>query len=129
MIFASLKANSALTRVASALKIQLEEAGIGTPGNHVPFKPHITLIKLSRPLARKMDITRINHTMYHDFKLTHFGFQSVERIILGSMFELSEEDGFYVNKFVISNHISSLRQDLAETLLAQVLKNICTTNR
>ena len=76
-----------------------------------------------------MDITRINHNMYHDFKTTHFGFQSVEQVILGSMFELSEEDGFYVHKFAISNHISSLRQNLAETLLAQILKNICTTNR
>ncbi|KAI6661203.1 hypothetical protein LOD99_10131 [Oopsacas minuta] len=129
VIFACLKANSALTRVASALKIRFEEAGIGTPGNHVPFKPHMTLIKLSRPLAKKMNITRLNHSIYFDFKTTHFGFQSVETLILGSMFELNEEDGFYVHKFVISNHISSLREGLSEVLLAQILKNICVSNR
>ena len=102
---------------------------MGTPGNHLPFKPHMTLIKLSRPISKKMNITRISYTFYHDFRGLQFGFQPVESIILGSMFELSEEDGFYVNKFVVSNQISCLRQDLSEVLLAQILRNVCVTNR
>ena len=115
--------------MASALKIQFEEAGVGTPGNHLPFKPHMTLIKLSRPISKKMNTTRINYTFYHEFRRMHFGFQPVESIILGSMFELNEADGFYVHKFVLSNQISCLRQDLSEVLLAQILKNICVSNR
>ena len=62
-----------------------QTVGIALVGNHEPYTPHITLMKLSRPFQREHSMEAINNMYYNDFKDMSLGSQQ----LAGVRYELS----------------------------------------
>lgn len=60
------------------------------------WKPHLTLLKLSRKSSlRKKGIRKVNEDSYTSWTNSYFGEELVNNVHLCSMFEPKEQDGFY----------------------------------
>lgn len=97
----------ALTRFVTLLMQKLSEAGIPTPGNYSEYQPHVTLVKLSRPMCRQFEMTSIDRSLYSAFADRMFGRQHVECFHLCSI-SGPKEDGFYQCLHTVENNIVSV---------------------
>lgn len=76
------------------LKLCLNERGIEIRDYH-EFVPHMSLMKVSRPVARATGNNYIAPWLYSCFNQTVFGHQSVDNIHLCEMGDERQPDGFY----------------------------------
>ena len=95
----------ALTKMVEFILEQLQLAGIRTPGNHDQFTPHMTIVKLSRPLCREMHTDVINPSSYQPFLDTHVGKQSITSLTMCSIADAKQSDGFYHRVSTVSNSL------------------------
>ena len=51
VIYAEVQNNSDLTKFVDIAKAKLSDAGIRLVGNHEPYNPHVTLLKLVNPIC------------------------------------------------------------------------------
>ena len=123
LVYGKVKPNKALDRLSYLLIERLQDAGLKTPGNFDVYTPHMTLVKMSRPLQRTIDTKVIRRELYTCFKDAYFGKQTIEGICLCSMTGPKQEDGFFLRLHDVSNSmlylspaIPSLFSKLAATL-------------
>lgn len=110
----------ALERFVFYLLNQLQQAGIRTPGNRDQYTPHMTVVKLSRPMQRELHTTLISPASYVPFRDVRIGRQRVKAVQLCSMTEPKQSDGFYLRQASISNSLSSLLPAFASLVLERV---------
>ena len=114
LIFAKVDNFPALIKFVHLLLQRFEAAGIPTPGNHSPYVPHVTLLRLRRGMMREMNQSVIESWLYQPFKDATFGNQAIQALCIGEMAD------FYVRyRHSITN--SPL------TISPQVLPLVCTT--
>ncbi|KAL3857155.1 hypothetical protein ACJMK2_011850 [Sinanodonta woodiana] len=77
------------------LKLCLTEHGIEVRDNH-DFVPHMTIMKVSRPVARATGKKYVAPWLYSKFKDTVLGQQAINNIHLCEMGDERQPDGFYV---------------------------------
>ena len=77
------------------LKLCLNAQGVEIRDYH-EFVPHMTLMKISRPVARATGKRYVPPWLYSCFNETEFGFQSVDNLHLCEMGDNRQEDGFYI---------------------------------
>lgn len=77
------------------IKLCLKEEGVEIRDNH-DFVPHMTIMKISRPVSREMGTKTISPFLYSGFSEMDFGFQSVDNIHLCEMVDTRQDDGFYL---------------------------------
>ncbi|XP_013396984.1 A-kinase anchor protein 7 isoform X2 [Lingula anatina] len=83
-----------LTSIAECVEKCYEEHELYGDGKD--FKPHVTVMKLSRaPSLRKKGIRSIASDLYEDYKDTAFGVQRVEGLQLCAMLKQKDETGYY----------------------------------
>ena len=87
---------------------QFQAAGLRTPGNHKEYTPHVTLVKLSRPIQRELHPGMISPALYQEFIDTPVGSNRFETLSLCSMSAPKLSDGFYLRLSEISNSLSGL---------------------
>lgn len=98
LIYAKVRSYPALERFVVLLLRSLQSAGLSTPGNHTPFVPHITLLRLRRPMMRAMSRQTIESWMYQPFRTATFGEQAIQELRIGEMADI------YIRyRFSISN--------------------------
>jgi len=108
LVYGKVEPNKALDRLSYLLIERLQDAGLKTPGNYDIYTPHMTLVKMSRPLQRTIDTKKIRRELYSGFSNTYFGKQPIEGICLCSMTAPKQEDGFFLRLHDVSNSILHL---------------------
>ena len=108
LVYVKVKHEPALTKLVSFLLEQFQLAEIKTPGNHDQYTPHMTIVKLTRPLCREMHTNLINPTSYQPFLDISLGCQTINALSLCSMTAPKQSDGFYLRLATISNSLHGL---------------------
>lgn len=106
LVYAKVAKNSALERIVSCLIECFQLAGLRTLGNHDEYTPHMTLVKLSRPMQRDLRTASISASTYLPFKDKLIGKQQVDALHLCSMTDPKQADGFYKRVCRVSNSLS-----------------------
>lgn len=121
VVFAAVKLTPSLQRLNAVLLQSLRDAGIATPGNHEGFTPHMTLVKLSRPMCRAMgDSACIEPVLYSQFTDMDFGDQPISDLHVCSMTEPKTVDGFYVQLTSSRLHCDVLVPALVHSLQSRI---------
>ena len=121
VVYAEIETNSLFNKFAEICKMKLADAGIYLIGNHEPYNPHVTILKLTRPICNKLNIIGINDFYYTECKNIVFGKQNIEELRICSTGKERGHDGFYVTKATIYNRLSSI-SPLLPTLVAEHVK-------
>ena len=108
LIYVKVKPLPGLERFVFHVIEQLQTAGLKTPGNHKEYTPHITLVKLSRPMQREMCTKLIDPSCYQPYLTKSLGCQPVTSIHLCSMHAPAQSDGFYLRYAKITNSLLGL---------------------
>ena len=120
LVYVKVDPSPALERFVFYLLEQFQQAGIRTPGNRDEYTPHMTIVKLSRPLQRELHTSLISPASYVPFHDVHIGRQRIEAIQLCSMTEPKQSDGFYLRQASISNSLSGLLPTFASLVLERI---------
>ena len=120
LIYAKVVPNPALEKFVSYLLEQFQQAGIRTPGNHDQYTPHMTIVKLSRPLQHELHTTVISPASYVPFQRMDIGKQHIDALHLCSMTEPKQSDGFYLRVTSITNSLTSLPPVFQSLLLKRL---------
>ena len=106
LVYAKVLPNTALNKFSSYLIEHFKNAGLKTPGNHEKFTPHMTLVKMSRPMQRDVHTTIIDERSYCQFSEMDIGKQCINTIHLCSKIDpIQPEDGFYKRLHSVSNSL------------------------
>ena len=108
LIYIKVKSLPGLSKFVFHIIEQFQLAGLKTPGNRDEYTPHITLIKLSRPMQQQLDTKLINPECYRPFLATNLGCQTVTCIHLCAMHAPAQADGFYLKHGTITNSLIGL---------------------
>lgn len=84
-----------LFELVEHLKICLASKGIEIRDYH-EFVPHMTIMKVSRPVAKLTGNNYIAPWLYSSFNNTELGSQEVDNLHLCAMVDERQEDGFYM---------------------------------
>lgn len=86
-----------MRKVADVVRTHFTAAGLPSTDPGEEFKPHVTLMKLSRaPVLRKQGIKKIDASLYEEQVDGDFGVESVGKIQLCSMtLPKDKETGYY----------------------------------
>ena len=122
LIYVKVVPNPALEKFVSYLLEQFQQAGIRTPGNHDQYTPHMTIVKLSRPLQHQLHTTVISPASYVPFQQMAIGKQHVDALHLCSMTEPKQSDGFYLRVTSVTNSLANL-PPVFQSLLLKRLKS------
>ena len=121
VVFGRVELTPTLQRVNAGLLQSFRNAGLQTPGNHEVFSPHMTLVKLSRPMCRAMGKSAfVEPALYSEFVDMDFGEQVVPELHVCSMLEPKEADGFYVRLVCMPLGLEILVPSLAPALLSRI---------
>ena len=120
LVYAKVAHDHALDRFVSLTIEQLKHAGLRTPGNFDVYTPHMTLVKLSRPMQRELHTTVISPASYIPFQQSALGTQKIDAIHLCSMSDPKQDDGFYLRLCSVSNSLSGLVPSVTPLLLARL---------
>lgn len=110
LIYVKVEPNPALAKFVNYVMEQFNLAGIKTPGNHEEFTPHMTIIKLSRPLAKELHITQLNPAWYQPYANALVGSQNIDAVHLCAMRGPKQDDGFYLRHCSLSNTLLGLSE-------------------
>ena len=108
LVYVKVEPEPALERFVSYLLEQFQQAGLGTPGNHDQFTPHMTILKLNRPMVRKLHTHAISPASYQEHRESPVGQHMVDSLHLCSMAAGKQSDGFYLRLATISNSLCGL---------------------
>ncbi|CAH1782947.1 unnamed protein product [Owenia fusiformis] len=92
--------NQGLINIVEYLKTLCKENGIDVRDNH-DFVPHLTIMKVTRPVSRELGTKEIDPQLYSGMHDIEFGEQKFDTIHLCSMAEQRQEDGFYISPISI----------------------------
>ena len=87
-----------LQEAVIALQNELTANGIELKSNGKDkFVPHVTIMKMSKNIVKmkKKGIRHIDPKFYEDFSTLHFGTQKFSELLLCSMLDKKDDDGFY----------------------------------
>lgn len=108
-----------LSKFVSILILKLKDAGLNPCGNREQYRPHVTILKLSRPMCRALSCDIINPNFYQHRINDYFGNQAVNEILLCSTSKERNQEGFYVD---IGSKVNSL------LCLSDKLRNLVAEN-
>lgn len=114
LIYIKVKPLPGLSKLVFHMIEQFQLAGLQTPGNRDEYTPHITLIKLSRPMQKTLDTKLINQECYRPFMSKNLGCQTVSCIHLCSMHAPAQSDGFYLKYATVTNSLLGLPESFTQ---------------
>ena len=94
VIYAKVHHEQGLMDFVNHLKLLVKEAGLEIRDNH-DFVPHMTIMKVTRPVARQKRSKNVDPWLYSNFRDMYFGRQHIDAIHLCSMGDERRDDGFY----------------------------------
>lgn len=103
LVYAKVAPNPPLERLSYLLIECFKKAGLKTPGNHAKFTPHMTLVKLTRPMQSNLHTNSIKPETYSVFSEMSIGEQQVRGLHLCSIAGALSEDKFYERCHSVTN--------------------------
>ncbi len=126
LVYIKVAPNAALSKLVAVLIERLQAAGVKTPGNHSEYTPHVTIVKMSRPMQRELSNARIaGQASYSKFQDKIMGKQQLQTIDLCSITGAAQDDGFFLRLHTISNSLVHLLPTFQPPLL-QAVHTLCT---
>ncbi len=107
LLYAKVAPNHGLSKLVSMLMEQLLNAGVRTPGNFAEYTPHMTLLKLSRPMQREAHTATIVPALYSKFSDMQIGTQKIRTLFLCST-SGPKVDGFYETLMTLPHSFTCL---------------------
>ncbi|KAL3314504.1 Solute carrier 7 member 3 [Cichlidogyrus casuarinus] len=95
VLYAAVEKSGQLSGLCDALNAILRSQGFRVM-DPFDFVPHISLIKVSRPVTRQLGFRNINPNLFRGFEKTHFGEFSIDTLHLCEMGQKRAEDGDYL---------------------------------
>ncbi|CAG0884608.1 unnamed protein product [Darwinula stevensoni] len=96
VLYARVAPSPAFWRVASLLRDALDDPERGlAPTNAFDLVPHMTLVKVSRPVARERRSKYLDPSLYIKYENVDFGVQVIDNVNLCVIDDTTREDGFY----------------------------------
>lgn len=120
LVYVKVAPNAALSKLVYLLIERLQAAGVKTPGNHSEYTPHVTIVKMSRPMQKELSVRIAGQALYSKFQNNIMGRQQLQTIDLCSLTGPKQEDGFFPRLHTISNSLVHLTPDLRPSLLCAV---------
>ncbi|KAK7071939.1 Solute carrier 7 member 3, partial [Halocaridina rubra] len=96
VLYAKLQIPEAFNALVQMLQESLANIDDLLITNHFDFVPHMTLIKISRPVARERRSKYLNSALYSDYIEKEFGIIDINNINLCFIDDKRGHDGFYV---------------------------------
>ncbi|VEL25305.1 unnamed protein product [Protopolystoma xenopodis] len=96
VLYAKVEHTNELTLFVDHLRLVLHSRGFRIADNF-DFVAHISLIKVTRPVSRKLGKCDIDPALFQGFEDLHFGTQTLDNIYLCSMEKSRDTDGFYIS--------------------------------
>ena len=109
-----------LNKFVNILLLKLKDAGLNPCGNREPYFPHVTILKLSRPMCRALPFKMIDANYYQHHIGDRFGTQAIEEIYLCSTSKQRNQEGFYVDIGSQANSLLCLSDRLPNTVAKNV---------
>lgn len=100
--------------------LKLKDAGIHLCGNYDVYHPHMTIMKLSRPLCKRLNINGLNTMYYEKFSDHYFGEQKIFDLKICECGPDKSSDKFYIQLGSIENSLYYI----SDILPSIVLENI-----
>ena len=125
LVYVKVAPSPALDKFVFFLIERFREAGLRTPGNHEEYTPHMTVVKLSRPMQRELHTGIISPASYQPFLDVDLGSNQIESLSLCSMTAPKQSDGFYLRLSEISNSLAGLPTHFL-SLVSKRLDFFCT---
>ena len=113
-------ADAILSKFVNILLLKLKDRGLNACGNRDPYRPHMTIVKLSRPMCRTLSSTKIDPNYYLHHVNDQFGKQAIEKVYLCSTSKQRNDDGFYIELASKSNSLLSISDKLPEAIAKYV---------
>ena len=123
LIYVMVAPNAALTKLVALLLERLQAAGVLTPGNHNEYTPHVTIVKMSRPMQRELTARIAGQALYSKFQDSNIGMQQIQAIDLCSLTAPKQEDGFFLRLHTVTNSLVHLMPEITPPLV-QTIKNL-----
>jgi len=96
VIYSKVKPNKNFVDFVDHLRALIRETGLNIRDNY-DFVPHMTIMKVTRPVVRTTGSKTVPSWMYNNFRDMAFGCQRIDRIHLCEMKADKGSDGFYVS--------------------------------
>ena len=109
-----------LSKFVNILMLKLKDAGVKLAGNYDTYSPHMTVLKLSRPMCRIMKTSLLSPAYYLQFQNQYFGEQSLNKIHLCSTSKDRGDDGFYIELGSVVNSLACVSDRLPELIALNV---------
>ena len=119
LLYAKVAPHHGLNKAVSMLIEGLQNAGIGTPGNFSEYTPHMTLLKLSRPMQREAHTATIAPALYSKFTNMHLGTQNIDTLYLCST-SGPKVNGFYETLKTLPFSLACLPSSFASIISDQI---------
>ena len=120
LVYVKVTPNAALNKLVSFLIERLQMAGLSTPGNHSEYTPHVTIVKLSRPMRRELNAKIISPALYSPFQDSPIGHQNIQSLHLCPVMSPMQDDGFYLKLHTLTNSLGHLMPKLSVPLVEKV---------
>ena len=119
LLYAKVAPNRGLSKLVSMLMEHLQNAGVRTPGNFAEYTPHMTLLKLSRPMQREAHTATIVPALYSKFTDMHIGTQKIRSLYLCST-SGPKVDGFYETLMTLPYSFSCFPPSFVSIILDRI---------
>eukprot|EP00803_Ostreobium_quekettii_P002551 evm.model.scf_16.7 EVM.evm.TU.scf_16.7 scf_16:85314-90980(-) len=105
LLYVNVQDEGPVLELSKLLMRAFEAAGIALPGNHGDPKPHMTFMRLTRPMCNELGTNFIDRGLHAHLSAQWFGVQHVDGIHLCSMTEPLQANGFYVRLASVGNNL------------------------
>ena len=120
LVYAKVAPCPALDNFVFFLIEQFQAAGLSTPGNHKEYTPHMTLVKLTRPMQRDPHTSIFTPAIYEPFINIEIGSNRIEAMSICSMTAPKQDDGFYLCSCEVTNSLCSLPPNFFAAVVKRV---------
>ena len=100
--------------------LKLKDAGIHLCGNYDVYHPHMTIMKLSRPLCKRLNIDGFNTMYYEQFSDHYFGEQKIFDLKICECGPDKSNDKFYIQLSSVENSLYYISDILPSIILENI---------
>ena len=105
LLFVNMQDDGAVSELSKVLMEEFKAAGVSLMGNHDDLKPHITFMRLTRPMFKELGTDFFDHGLHAHLSTMRFGIQHVDAVHLCSMIEPLQANGFYLRLATVGNNL------------------------
>ena len=120
ILHVEVQSDPVLSKFVNILLLKLKDAGLHPCGNRELYSPHVTILKLSRPLCHSLPSRMIDSNYYQHHVADQFGSQAIEEVFLCLTNKQRNHQGFYVDLGSKINSLLCISEELPNAVAKYV---------